>query len=253
MIPITPDNSNRHALIGYGNRLTSSGDAPEALTPNTYQRFTPGTGAVISKFQIAVPLPVNYVGIAAHNIGTHDDGTEVTIAYATTIGGALTTIATFTPSDNGAIFKTLDTTTIAEIAITTNAVTAGLEIGVVQAGEYMQMQQPIYGGHSPIDLSAETDYQTSESETGQFLGRTISSEGLETQYKWQHLTPDWVRDTFKPFMTHAKTLPFFIQWRPDLYESAAYGYTTGDIKPSNMGGGHRLMQAGFKMRAHSDV
>jgi len=253
MISITPDTTSRHALIGYGNLLAASSTAPEALTPNTYQRYEPAAGAVVTKFQLAVPLACNYVGIAAHNIGSHDDGTEITIAYATTIGGALTTIDTFTPDDNGAIFRSFDSTVIAEIAITTNAVTTGLEIGVIQSGVSMRMEQPIYGGHSPIDLSAETDYQTSESETGQFLGRTISSEGLETQYQWKHLAPDWVRDTFKPFMIHAKTLPFFIQWRPDLYQAAAYGYTTGNIKPSNMGGGHQLMQAGFKMRAHSEL
>lgn len=254
MIPIIPDKSASCALIGYGNLLTVSTDAPEAIAPNTYQRYQPLTGVQVAKFQTTSATAINYIGIAAHNIGTHDDSTEIILSYATTAGGALTEITRLTPIDNGALFLTFDEIAgVEEIAIETNAVTAGMEIGVIQTGLYMRMERPIYGGHAPIDLNASTDYQTSESDTGQFLGRVAVSEGLRTQYKWQHLTPAWIRETFEPFIVHARSLPFFIKWRPDLYDTAAYGYTTRDISPSNMGGGHGLMEVSFSMRAHSDI
>jgi hypothetical protein len=251
--PTTPDKSASCARIGYGNFLISSTEAPNALEPNTYQRYTPGTGSTVAKFQLSTSTSIDYVAIAAHNIGTHDDGTDIVISYATTIGGALTEIDTLSPVDNAAIFLSFDAISVAEIAITTDTSIYGMEIGVVQAGEALVMEQPIYGGHSPIDLNQATEYENSMSESGQFLGRTVLRQGLETSFSWQHLTPAWCRSTFQPFVSHAVTLPFFIQWRPDLYDAAVYGYTTGDINPTNMGGGSGLMSANFKMVAHSDV
>lgn len=253
-VAITPDKSASCALIGYDNQLISSTQAPNALTANTYQRYEPATGATVAKFQLVSATSVDYIAIGAHNIGTHEDGTEITLSYATTVGGALTTIDTFTPSDNGAIFKSFDAIAgVAEIALTTNATVAGLEVGVFHAGTALQMQRPIYGGHNPIDLNQKTKYENSMSETGQFLGRTVQRQGLETTFSWQFLTPDWVRTTFKPFKEAAVTQPFFIKWRPDIYEAAAYCHTTRDIQPSNMSGGSGLMQTSMTVRAHSDV
>ena len=253
MIPITPSNPERLALIGYNSLLTSSTEAPKALIPNTFERYTPASGAVVAKFQLSTSATVNYIAIGAHNIGSHDDGTVVTISYATTIGGALTSIDSVTPSDNSALFFSFDSITMAEIAITTNATTSGLEIGVVYAGESLQMQQPIYGGVDPIDLASVTKYQSAMSDSGQFLGRNVIRQGLESTLKWQHLDDLWIRNTFKPFMQSAKTLPFFIKWRPDYYDSAVFGYTTSDIKPANMGGGSRLMTVSVDMRGHADI
>lgn len=253
MIASTPNHPERLALIGYNNLLVSSTEAPLALTANTYERYEPASGAVVAKFQLAALSPIDYVAIAAHNVGTQDDGTELLIQYATTIGGALTDLESITPTDNAAIMICFDELDVAEIAITTNATTTGLEIGVVYAGKALQMQQPIYGGHTPIDLSAKTEYQSTMSDSGQFLGRNVIRKGLETTFSWQHLEDDWIRETFKPFIISAQTIPFFIKWRPDYYDSSVFGYTTGDISPSNMGGGSRLMSVSMTMRAHSDV
>lgn len=254
MISTTPDKSASCALIGYNNLLVTSALAIEALTPNTYQRYLPGTGAIEAKFEFTAPgTQFDFVGIAAHNLGTHDNGVEITVSYAVSANGPTTEIATFTPSDNSAVFLTFDTLTAEQIVIETNAATTGLEIGVVSAGRFMRMEQPIYGGHNPIDLNQDTDYESTLSDTGQFLGRTVKRKGLKTTFSWQHLTPDWVRNTFKPFKESAVTTPFFIKWRPDLYEASAYCHTTSDIKPTNMGGGSGLMQLSMNVRAHSEL
>lgn len=253
MIPSVISNPERLALIGYDNLLTSSVEAPKALTANTYERYEPSTGAIVAKFQLGASSVIDYVGIGAHNVGTQDGGTALLIQYATTIGGALTTIDTITPTDNEAIMLVFDSVTVAEIAITTNAVTSGLELGVIYAGAALQMQQPIYGDVSPIDLSSKTDYQSTMSDSGQFLGRNITKKGTVGSYSWRHLEDDWIRDTFKPFMDSAKQLPFFFKWRPDLYDTSVLAYTTSDIIPSNMGGGSRLMTVSISIRGHNDV
>lgn len=253
MTPYTPDISAKCARIGYINSIVSSTEAPETITPDTYSRYKPASGAVVAKFQLSESMSVDYVAIGAHNIGTHDDGVEITVSYAAAVGGALTEIDTITPTDNEAIMLTFASVTAAEIAIETNATTSGLEIGVVYAGAALVMPVALYGGHNPIDLSGEIEYQSVMSDSGQFLGRTIIRKGASTSYAWQFLEPEWVRSTFKPFMKSAQRLPFFIKWRPDMFETAAYCYTDKDIKPVNMGGGSGLMSVDVSVRAHDDV
>lgn len=91
------------------------------------------------------------------------------------------------------------------------------------------------------------------SESGQWLGRSIMRQGNDTQFSWRHLDPDWYRQRFAPFAERAKKYPFFIKWRPDLYDNAVYAHTTDDISPSNMGGGHNLMTVSMNVRGHDDV
>ena len=244
MIPSSTAHPDRLALIGYDNLLITSTEAPEALTANTFERYKPAAGAVVAKFQLNALSPIDFIAIGAHNIDT-----EITLQYSLTVGGALITLDVFTPTDFSALMITFDQVQAFEIAITTNS---EIEIAVVYAGKALQMQQPIYGGVSPIELAGDTEYQNNMSETGQFLGRNILQRGLMGSFSWQFLDDIWLRETFKPFMESAKRMPFFIKWRPDYYDSAVFGYTTRDIKPANMGGGSRLMTVSFEMRAHAE-
>lgn len=245
-----------HARIGYENVLTATTSGSTALTmltKNTYERFQPLTGTFTIKFQPDSDTEIDFIGLAAHNLATHDGGISVLFQYATTVGGALTDIEEVTPTDNSAIMLLFDPITVAEVAITFTTVSNGIELGVIYAGKALQMYQPIYGGHDPINLNASTEYQSVMSESGQFIGRTITSEGIETNFNWRHLDPDWYRERFQPFVLSARRNPFFIKWRPDLYNETAFGWTENDIRPQNMGGGHLLMNVSFSMRGHSDI
>lgn len=242
-----------HARIGYNNLLTGAdaSAALKALTPNTYERVGFGAGSPINTdWQTTGSQEIDYVAIAAHNFA----GFQIIFQYAVTAGGPYVDIESITPADNSAIMILLDEPiTIQEIRLVVSNSDGERELGVIHAGMALQMYQPIYGGHSPIDLSATTEYFNTMSDTGQFLGQTIIRKGLNTQYAWQHLDPDWYRERFEPFVQSSRRYPFFIKWRPDLYDVTAYGFATADIKPQNMGGGHRLMSVGFQMRAHADL
>ena len=241
-----------HARIGYENLLTaaSTADAAKALQPNTYERWTSASGTMEATFQPSAAVGVDFVAIGAHNLGSA--GASVKIATAPTVAGTFTDREYLTPSDDGAIMFLIDLTEVADIKVT---VTGGAdrEIGVIYAGQALQMQRPFYGGHTPSDMAARTEYNTNYSESGQFLGRSIIRQGSTPSYQFQHLAPDWVRERFMPFVRSARTRPFFLRWRPDEYAATVFGYTTDDIKPQNMGGGHALMSVGFSMRGHADV
>lgn len=246
-----PTSNPSGALFGFSNLLTASttSAAEKALTPNTYERFEPASGALTVKFQMSADAEVDFIGIAAHALS----GESVLIQTATTVGGVLTTVDEITFPNNAPIMLSFDTRTIREVALI-STLSAASEIGVVSAGKALQMPRSIYGGHSPIILSKKTEYQSTESESGQFLGETIIRKGSATQVSFQFLDDQFYRDEFQVFVDSVRKLPYFIKWRPDFYSTeVAYGKTREDITPVNMGGGSRLMSVSFNIKAHSDV
>lgn len=240
-----------HARIGYDNYLsaTTTSATAAALTPNTYERWRPSSGAFSVKFQLRAALSVDYFAIAAHTLS----GQTITIKYATTIGGGLTDWFSIRPVNNRAIMKLFDTSiTMAEIEISGTFSTA-VELGVIHVGKALQMYQPIYGGHQPLPVNSKTDYLNNLSETGQWLGRNITRQGGDSSFSWRYLDPDWYRSRFQLFVDAAKSKPFFIKWRPDVYDESSYVHTTEDLSPQNMGGGHRLMSVSMRVRSHEDL
>lgn len=246
-----PTSNPSGALIGFDNLLSASttSDAEKALIPNTFERWRPPSGSVTVKFQMGTAAEIDFIGIAAHAL----TGESIVLQTAETVGGAVTDRAAATVLDNGALMFSFDPVTVQEV-IFTATLSADNEIGIMYAGKALQMPRDIYGGHSPINLSQQTDYQSIQSESGQFLGRTITRKGLETTFDWRYLEPDFYRDEFQTFVESARLLPFFIKWRPDKFsDEVAFGYTTTDIKPINMGGGHDLMSVSMNMRGHADL
>lgn len=247
----TPEKNPRGAIIGFKNLLTASttADAEKALVPNTYERWRPPSGAVTVKFQMTTAAEIDFIGIAAHNLR----GESFVLSTAETVGGATTDVEGFSPLDNSAIMANFEPRTVQEI-IFTATLSAPNEIGIVYAGKALEMQRNIYGSHSPINLSQKTTFQSSQTETGQFLSRNIIRKGLASNFSWRLLDPDWYRENFQPFVESARTLPFFIKWRPDLYSNeVAFTHTKGDITPQNMGGGHNKMSVSMNILGHADL
>ena len=252
-LPERAINDLSYARIGYENLLTAAGssDAEAALIPNTYERWTSASGTMQDTFQPTTSVKVNFVAIAAHNLGT--TGSEIVIETAPTVAGTWTQRAGATPTTNRPLFFTFDDVDDVEDVRVTVTGGTNREIGVIYAGEVLIMQRALYGGHTPINLSSMTEYRNAVSDSGQFLGRRIRRKGQQTSFAWQYLTPEWYRENFQPFVESAKTRPFFIQWRPDYHtDEIAFGYTTQDIKPTNMGGGVPFLSVDINMRAHDE-
>lgn len=249
-VPFDPDaTSLKNARIGYRNILqggsASIGAAAGLLTYDTWQRWRP-TGASTATLFAGTAAQVDYVAIGAGYYA----GVGLTIEVG--FQGQYTQVYNDTPSDDKAIMILLDN------AVNCDAIRiscdAACEIGVAFTGLVLEMQRPCsYGGHSPIVLSARTEFNNSVSDSGQWLGRSITRRGVESSYDWQLLTEDFVRDKFMPFVEHAKTKPFFMAWRPDFYPNdVVYGWTSDDITPDNRGGGTRFMGVSMNVTGHDD-
>jgi len=248
-----PADNPSGALILYQNLLTSNPfvNGAKALTPNTFERWVQ-IATFTTTFQTGVPVEMDTICIAAHNIAS--ENASVTVSTRPVEGsGSFTDRGSVAPTDNRALMFSFDKTTVSEVRVTVTDSING-EIGVVYAGIALQMPRNIYGGHSPITLSQKTEYRAVQSESGQILGKDIIRKGLETTFNWQLLDDQFYRDEFQTFVQSARRLPFFIKPRPDFYsDEVAYGEVNQDIQPVNMGGGHRLMSVGFTMTGHADL
>lgn len=215
----TPPFALNHARILWENLLTNyvsvaqdSGQTPaNALTPNTWQRWTFGGGG-----SITITLPANVdidtVCIGAHNLSGSDYTVGAT--YDTTTTGSFVAFATGkTPTTNSAImFHRTTSVSVRRLRITCSGTGAGRFIGYISAGLSLQMQRPFFNGHTPITDGDVTDYYSNRTESGEIIGQQIRRKGFETSADWQNIDDTWYREYFAPFKQAAKLRPFFFAW-----------------------------------------
>lgn len=231
-----------------GSSETAGFEADAVQNYTTYDRWLPASVPATLTVDFGSINPVDYILIAAHNLGTSGaalvpeysvDGNEWTEASPERI-----------PADDNAIAFLFDEVSVRYVRVRITSATTVPRLGVVMAGAALAMQRPIYGGHSPVTLSRNTEVRPIRSEGGQFLGRSVVRRGLRTSYNWEHLEAVWYRDNFDPFVQAARFQPFGIAWRPETFpEEVAYGWTEDDIQPSNMGL-RDFMQVGFSVVGH---
>ena len=226
---------------------TSTNPAYAAGLPNTYEYWIPTSVPAWIQVDAGEAIECDYFGIASHTIGS--DGAALTLQYSND-GATWTDItnASFTTDTPIIIYFTAVTARYWRLYITGSAP----RIGVWYVGKALTMQRPIYGGHSPVTMSRKTVVRSNRSEGGQFLGRYIVRSGVATKFSYKNLDAGWIRSHFDKFILSARQYPYFIAWRPiDFPREVAYGWTTRDISPSNMGIG-QLMDVSFDIQGIGD-
>jgi hypothetical protein len=231
-----------HARILW-NPITGTitgGGTNAALAANSYtfQRWTPGALPASWTIQTAANAQVDTVFIAAHNLGS--TGTTITVDTSDTVGGAFTTRATIVPADNDTIAVMFNNAgapyTIRRVRISLTGASSAVQIGIIRAGVALQMEQAVFGGIKPIGLSRAVETRHSQSETGQWLGRTVQRQASLTEMPWEHLTSAWYRANFAPFALALPQTPFGLIQNPlRMPESVAWCWTDSAPVPENMG------------------
>lgn len=233
-----------HARIMYNNLVpggtvtgsteTAGFEADAVQSYDTYDRWLPSAIPATLTFDLGSIQDIDYIFIASHNLGSTGSA-----FVGETSPDAITwteAVPERIPGDDSAIALLFEEVSVRYFRIRITSSLSIPRIGVVMSGIALAMQRPIYGGHSPINLSRQSEIRPTKSEGGQWLGRSVVRRGFATDYNWQHLTADWYREFFDPFVRQARFQPFGIAWRPETYpEEVAYVWTENDIQPSNMG------------------
>jgi len=207
-----------------------------AANDYTAQRWALAAGANDWELETASAANVDTVFISAHTLS----GRTLTISTSPDLVTAYTSRASFAVPDNSTIAVMF--TDGSGDPISTRRLKIGLDegennlVGIIRAGEALQMTSSFYGGYNPIRLNRITEGEQQFSETGQWLGRTEKRRALSTTYSWRHLEADWYRSTFEPFAQTLPLSPFGIIGNPArMTEDVAWAWAQSDPQPVNMG------------------
>jgi hypothetical protein len=236
VVPLKNSRIGHQTYTRTGSVVASSSQtgfpAAAAKNPLTYEFWRPVSLPATWRLDIGSAQEVDYVGIAAHSLGS--TGCTVHVEYSTN-DSTWTTVSSLLAGQDGPIMFLFMPITARywRIRITGSTIPS---VGVVYIGKALAMQRPIYSGHTPITLSRVTEMRPNKSEGGQWLGRSIIRRGSQTQAEYRHLEASWVRTHFDKFIKDATRYPYFFAWRPSTYpEDVGYVWTSDDITPSNMG------------------
>lgn len=191
---------------------------------------------------------IGYVSIPVHDLGTNS--VTVTVKYST--GGSYTTIGSFSPSDDTAILYLFAEVTATNLLLEFSYGGSDPIISVITAGQVLEMERALYGGHTPITLARSVINRPQMSESGQWIGSSRIRQGFESSASFRNLKADWYRANFDAFVAHAmRGKPFVFAWNPDEWPGeVAYCWASGAIKPDNMGV-RDLMQVSFSMMGYA--
>jgi hypothetical protein len=180
--------------------------------------------------------PVDYVGIAVHNLGT---GQHV-VSVEGSIGGSPEWFELVEESiqanDDPIVFRfTPQSLTGIRLRIQPSQATVPTVpyVAVMYVGKLLVLERGTHADHVPINLGRTTRVMNGKSETGNFLGRVVLSESRSTSFAVKHLTQTWYRQKFDPFVVAAQEIPFFFAWRPQAHPGdVGFVTLTNDVQPS---------------------
>lgn len=228
--------------IGYHNIITADNiSADEEATdepvrnlanPATYLYWRgETTNAQTVQVSLAEAEEVNYFAIAKHNLGS--TGATVAFEYSNN-GSDWTTVETVEPSSDYALIVEFDAVSAQFYRLNITPGSAAPAIAVLYVGQILVLQRRIYVGHTPITFGRKTIVSNGRSENGQFLGRVMRREFLQTGVDLKNITPSWYRNYMDPFVQSARTKPFFFAWRPQQYPNeVGFAWLTNDVDVSN--------------------
>jgi len=260
-----------HARILWRNVITAvtatgaetNKPAAAALTKTTYERWAP----LVSGDSITGTFPeqvVNAVALAAHS--------DLVPTVEILVGGVWEEVQAFPPDgptlvsdfaggnyelleyspDNEAVLFLIKPRLCDGVRITVTYSGTAPSLGVLMAGNVLEMHRPLYGGHSPAMLSSESTLQPNVSESGEWLGASLLRQGRSVSMSWDNLPAAWVRREWQPFSDAILTSPYVLAWNP-LRASADAIYCSSSERPAPRNTGTRNLQSiNLSARGYSD-
>lgn len=232
-----------HARICHSGTWESGGSITASTTATGYYAAAPDNSLTYERWKpTALPadwendfggnVTVDYCAVAAHNLFT--SGCSVKVQ---SWNGAswVDVIGTTVVADNSPLLFIFEPVTAAKFRLRITSGSGNPYIGVIRFGTAMQMTQPVYGGVAPAHLNRNTRLTYNDSETGEFLGRSVKRNSLPFNHSFAHLKHAWVQTTFRDFILGVESEPFFMAWRPDTTTDVFYGQTTAPVSVSAMG------------------
>jgi hypothetical protein len=211
--------------IGYHNLFTDAGatvTASDEVTgyekENAYdwkqhdwwKQSALGTSWLRASFASA--KSADYMCVFGHNL--HKVGGSVKPQYSTDSGSTWNDAAVSTSSAEGnTIFVGFDSVSAGDWRCLVVTTTGQSIIAGIMIGEAMVFERDLTAGFAPPSISPDVDSKTAMSELGVNLGMSNLRTGVSGTIALTNLTPTWVRNDWKPFITHLNSgYPAAFSW-----------------------------------------
>ena len=86
------------------------------------------------------------------------------------------------------------------------------KIGALSFGISLQVPEGLDVSFYPPHLSMKDNVLNNDSQGGAFIGRSIQQYGSQATMQLSNMDSSWVRGEWLPFLEHARTKPFFLDW-----------------------------------------
>lgn len=174
---------------------------------------------------------VDYMAVFGHDLSDH--AATIKAQYSTNGGSTWLDASTLiTPGNNNTIFVFFDTVNVTHYRVLVNATGSYPSIAGVMIGEALQFPHNMEIGFAPPSLAPHSEVKTARSESGIFLGGSKISEGIEGNFTFTKLDPEWVRNEWIPFVNHTQEpKPFVFAWDTVLHgNEVVLAWINGKVK-----------------------
>lgn len=231
-----------HPIIGWDNQISTSNIAATAsdtdhpvtnlANPAThlYWKGT-GTSTQYLTHTTGGAQPYSFVGIAAHNFGSG----EWTVSVEGDTGSGYSTIAgPVVPGDDSPLLFRWTAASYSGVRIKLTGGSVIPQCAVVFMGDLLVVERKILPPHTPINMGRQIKAVSDRSQSGNYLGSIVLSEGRTADIAFEHLTDTWYRENMDEFVHYAaQRSPFFFAWLPETFPyDVGYGWCSQDPKPS---------------------
>lgn len=182
----------------------------------------------------AAPEAISYIGIAKHYLGSlgavfsleYDEGAGF-VAFAGMSGVSV-------DNDKPILFL-CRARNVDAIRLTVTSADAMPTISVISAGVADEMPRPFVWTGQPITEGEQVAFEDTRSQTGNFVGRSIQSQGLQFSLTMQNASECWRQSTWQDFKRWAngEGAAFFVAARPCHYvEEVAFAWMNDTARAS---------------------
>jgi hypothetical protein len=162
---------------------------------------------------------VDYVAVQRHNFGSAKISFSVEV-YREVDGGGPVWVEVASEqfaADDRTIIVRFAPQSVSGVALRLRSGTAPARAAILYVGKLLILEPNIEPDFTPLPYGRVTDYENDITENGDFLGRVVFSETLESTVSLPYLDPDWYREEMDAFIATCATTPFFFAWDPLHY------------------------------------
>jgi len=231
-------------LLGWHNLVTVDGIAADEqdasypatnlANPSTALRWqAQTTGDQYITFTVSAGAPIDYLGIARHNLGSGQVTVSVEIPHEVNEGEWREVVAEFIPANDQPLVLPFEAVTTSVIRLRLQPDLAIPRMAVVYVGALLRLPRGLQPGLVPPTWAANDEVVAAQSEAGDYLGAITLQRSLSFSVSVQYLNYDWWRANMPSFIEHARSRkPFFFAWLPATYpDEVGYAWTQSDIRP----------------------